>query len=152
MGKLKEASPVKFYFAKYFFLGFGLLQWTVSAVLYFTFPDTPKNASASFIFLCIGSIFMVFFFYLLACMRRVAVGKNKIVVLEGGKNVRVEWSEVKSIQLVPIFHLYKMKLKTRKSPIYFFPSKNVEPAYDLLVQDTTKMGEIVSKRKKEFGI
>jgi len=85
-------------------------------------------------------------------MRRVAVGKNKIVVLEGGKNVRVEWSEVKSIQLVPIFHLYKMKLKTRKSPIYFFPSKNVEPAYDLLVQDTTKMGEIVSKRKKEFGI
>lgn len=152
MGKLKEASPVKFYFAKYFFLGFGLLQWSVSAVLYFTFPDSPKNASASFIFLCIGSIVMVFFFYLHACMRRVAIGKNKIVVLEGGKNVRLEWPEVKSIQLVPIFHLYKMKLKTRKSPIYFFPSKNVEPAYDLLAQDTTKMGEIVTKRKKEFGI
>lgn len=152
MGKLKEASPVKFYFAKYFFLAFGLLQWTMAAVLYLTFPGSAKNASASFIFLCLGSIFMVFFFYLHACMKRVAVGKNKIVVLEGREKVRVEWPEVKSIQLIPIFNLYKLKLKTRKGPIYFFPSKNIEPAYDLLAQDTTKMGEIVSKRKKEFGI
>lgn len=152
MGKLKEASPVKFYFAKYFFFGFGLLQWTVAAVLYLTFPNTPKNASASFIFLCLGSILMVIFFYLHACMRRVGVGKNKIVVLEGKKNVRVEWPDVKSIQLIPIFNLYKLNLKTRKGPIYFFPSKNIEPAYDLLAQDTTKMGEIVNKRKREFGI
>jgi hypothetical protein len=152
MGKLKQASPVKFYFAKYFFLGFGLLQWTVAAILSLRFGSTPKNASAAFIFLCLGSILIVIFFYLNSSMRRVAIGKNKIVVIEGKKNMRVEWPEVKSIKLVPIFNLYKLRLKTRRNPIYFFPSKNIEPAYDLLAQDTSKMGEIVSKRKKEFGI
>jgi len=152
MGKLKQASPVKFYFAKYFFLGFGLLQWTVATVLFLRFDTTPKNASASFIFLCLGSIFIVIFFYLNGNMKRVAIGKNRIVVIEGKKNLRVEWPEVKSIKLVPVFHLYKLRLKSRRSPIYFFPSKNIEPAYDLLAIDTSKMGEIVSKRKKEFGI
>jgi hypothetical protein len=95
---------------------------------------------------------MVIFFYLNGSMRRVAIGKNRIVVIEGRENVRIEWPEVKSIKLVPIFNLYKLKLKARRNPIYFFPSKNIEPAYDLLAQDTSKMGEIVSKRKKELGI
>jgi hypothetical protein len=152
MGKLKQASPAKFYFAKYFFLGFGLLQWTVAAILSWRFESTAKNASATFIFLCLGSILIVIFFYLNVSMRRVAVGKRKIVVIEGTKNVRIDWPEVKSIKLIPVFNLYKLKLKSRKNPIYFFPSKNIEPAYDLLAQDTSKMGEIVSKRKKEFGI
>ena len=152
MGKLKQASPVKFYFAKYFFLGFGLLQWTLATVLFLRFDSTPKNASASFIFLCLGSIFIVIFFYLNGNMRRVAIGKNKIVVIEGKKNMRIDWPEVKSIKLIPVFNLYKLQLKTRRTPIYFFPSKNIEPAYDLLAMDTSKMGEIVSKRKKEFGI
>jgi hypothetical protein len=152
MGKLKQASPVKFYFAKYFFLGFGLLQLTVASVLFLRFENTPKNASASFIFLCLGSVLLVIFFYLKSSMRRVAIGKNRIVVIEGRKNLRVEWPEVKSIKLVPVFHLYKLQLKTKRNPIYFFPSKNIEPAYDLFAKDTTKMGDIVSKRKKEFGI
>src|SRR5687767_9211185 len=103
MGKLKQASPVKFYFAKYFFLGFGLLQWTVAAILFLRFENTPKNASASFIFLCLGSVLLVIFVYLKTSMRRVAIGKNRIVVIEGRKNLRVEWNEVKSIELIPIF-------------------------------------------------
>jgi hypothetical protein len=152
MGKLKQASPVKFYLAKYFFLLFGLLQWTVAAALAFQFGNTPKNASASFIFICLGSILIVVFFYLRGSIRRVAIGKNKIVVIESGKNLRVEWPNVRSIKLVPIFNIYKLQLKNRRTPIYFFPSKNIEPAYDLLVTDTSKMGEIVTKRKKEFGI
>ena len=152
MGKLKQASPVKFYFAKYFFLGFGLLQWTVASILFLRFENTPKNTSASFIFLCLGSVLLVIFFFLKSCMRRVAIGKNRIVVIEGRKNLRVEWSEVKSIELIPIFNLYKLRIKTRRTPIYFFPSKNIEPAYDLFAMDTSKMGDIVSKRKKEFGI
>jgi hypothetical protein len=150
--KLRQASPTKFYFAKYFFLGFGLLQWTVAAVISWRFESTAKNASATFIFLCLGSILMVIFFFLNSTMKRVAVGKDRLVVIERGKNVRVQWPEVKSIKLIPIFNLYKLKLKAKRNPIYFFPSKNIEPAYDLLARDTSKMGEIVSKRKKEFGI
>jgi hypothetical protein len=152
MGKLRQANPIKFYLAKYFFLAFGLLQLTAALVLAYQFGNTPKNASVSFLLICMGSILIVTFFFLNGSIKRVAVGKNRIVVIEGGKNLRVEWPQVRSIKLVPIFNIYKLQLKTRRTPIYFFPSKNIEPAYDLLLVDTSKMGEIVSKRKKEFGI
>lgn len=150
--KLKQASPTKFYFAKYLFLLFGLLQLTAAVVLAYQFGNTPKNASVSFILICLGSIFIVLFFYVRTSLRRVAVGKDRLVIIESGKNIRVEWPEVKSIKLIPIFNLYKLSLKARKTPIYFFPSKNIEPAYDLLSADTSKMGDIVSKRKKKLGI
>jgi hypothetical protein len=152
MAKLKQANPTKFYVAKYLFLIFGLLQLTVAAVLAYQFGNTPKNASASFIFICMGSVLIVLFFYVRACLRRVAIGKDRLVVIEAGKNIRIEWQDVKSIKLIPIFNLYKLSLKARKTPLYFFPSKNIEPAYDLLAADTSKMGEIVSKRKKKLGI
>jgi hypothetical protein len=152
MGKLRQANPIKFYLAKYFFLAFGLLQLTAAVVLAYQFGNTPKNASVSFLLICMGSVLIVIFFFLNASIRRVAIGKNRIVVIEGRKNLTVEWPQVRSIKLVPIFNIYKLQLKTRRAPIYFFPSKNIEPAYDLLVADTSKMGEIVSKRKKEFGI
>jgi hypothetical protein len=48
--------------------------------------------------------------------------------------------------------LYKLKVKGKKGSIYFFPSQNIDPAFGLLSKDTSKMGEIVEKRKKEFGI
>lgn len=152
MGKLKQASPVKFYFAKFFFLGFALLQWIVAFGLAVRFNDTPKNTAAIIIFISLGCIFFVIFFFLMEVMRRVAVGKDKVVVIEWGKNLTIKWPEIKSIKLIPVFNVYKMRLKTRRKPIYFLPSKNIEPAYDLLAEDTSKMGDIVNKNKKKLGI
>jgi hypothetical protein len=152
MGKLKQASPVKFYFAKFFFLGFALLQWAVAIALAVRFENTPKNTAAIFIFISLGCIFFVVFYFLMEVMRRVAIGKDRVVVIELGKNLTIEWPDVKSIKIIPVFNIYKMRLKTRKKPIYFLPSKNIEPAYDLLAEDTSKMGDIVNKNKKKLGI
>jgi hypothetical protein len=152
MGKLKQASPVKFYFAKFFFLGFALLQWAVAFALAVQFENTPKNTAAIFIFISLGCIFFVVFFFLMEVMRRVAIGKDKVVVIELGKNLILDWPDIKSIKIIPVFNVYKMKLKTRRKPIYFLPSKNIEPAYDLLAEDTSKMGDIVNKNKKKLGI
>jgi hypothetical protein len=152
MGKLKQASPVKFYFAKFFFLGFAFLQWTVAIALAVRFENTPKNTAAIFIFISLGCIFFVVFFFLMEVMRRVAIGKDKVIVIELGKNVVIEWPDVKSIKIIPVFNIYKMRLKSRRKPIYFLPSKNIEPAYDLLAEDTSKMGDIVNKNKKKLGI
>lgn len=152
MGKLKQASPVKFYFAKFFFLGFALLLWAVALALGLRFESTPKNTAAIFIFVSLGCIFFVVFFFLMEVMRRVAIGKDKVVVIEPGHNLTLSWPDVKSIKIIPVFNVYKMRLKTRRKPIYFLPSKNIEPAYDLLTADTSKMGEIVNKNKKKLGI
>jgi hypothetical protein len=85
-------------------------------------------------------------------VRRVAIGKNKIIVTEGDRNIRFEWPEVKSLKIIPYLNLYKLKLKGKRGYIYFFPAQNIDPAFGLLSKDTSKMGDIVQKRKKEYGI
>lgn len=147
-----EASPVKFYLAKFFFLGFCLIQWMVAAAVLIRFGFNGSNFVIALAFILLGSAFFFIFLVINGKIKRVAVGKNKIVIIEGEKNVRFDWPEVKSLKLIPFFNLYKLKVKGKRNPIYFFPSKNVDPAFGLLARDTSRMGEIVAKKKKDFGI
>ncbi|HEY3405813.1 MAG TPA: hypothetical protein VGK59_20655 [Ohtaekwangia sp.] len=148
-----EASPVKFYFAKYFFLVFAIVQWSVGGLIVFNREFNAKNFFVALIFFTLGLIFLFLFSLISDKIKRVAVGKNKIVVLEGHRNIRFEWPEVKSLKIVPFFNLYKLKIRGKKGSIYFFPSRNIDPAFGgLMSKDTSKMGEIVEKRKKDFGI
>ncbi len=140
-----EASPFKFYVARYFFLVLCLLQWLVSAIILFTYPSTLKNQYAALLFFTLGAILFVLFLIIKEKVKRVAVGKKRVVIITPGKKQKVEWDEVKSIKLVPFFNLYRLKIKGRKKEIYFFPSKNVDPAYGLLGEDTSKMGEMLKK-------
>ena len=147
-----EANPVKYYFAKYFFLGFSFLQWLVAGTIFFRQPFSAKTFFIALLFITIGLISYVVFLVITDKVRRVAVGKNKIVVVEGNRNIRFGWPEVKSLKIVPFFNLYRLKLRGKKGYIYFFPSQNIDPAFGLLSKDTSKMGDIVEKRKRELGL
>jgi hypothetical protein len=152
IAKMVEANPVKFYLAKFFFLGFSLVQWLVAFTILFRFGIDNKNLSVALIFTAFGLIFFFIFLLINDKIKRVAVGKNKIVIIEGDKNMRFDWPEVKSLKLIPYFNLYKLKIKGKRNSIYFFPSKNVDPAFGLLAKDTSRMGKIVEKKKGAFGI
>jgi hypothetical protein len=147
-----EASPAKFYFAKYFFLAFSFLLWAVTGTIFFQYEFGPKSFFIELIFFTFGMISFTAYLLINDKVRRVAIGKNKIIVTEGDRNIRFEWPEVKSLKIVPYLNLYKLKLKGKRGYIYFFPSQNIDPAFGLLSKDTSKMGDIVEKRKKEFGI
>jgi len=147
-----EASPVKFYLAKFFFLLFAGIQWLVAAILLIQFRFSNRNFFISLIFVTLGLIFFYIFLVVNDKVKRVAIGKNKIVIIEGDRISRFSWPEVKSLKIIPFFNLYKLKLRGKKNSIYFFPARNIDPAFGLLAKDTSKMGEIVAKKKKEFGI
>lgn len=149
---MKEAHPVKFYIAKYFFLVFAAIQVIVGVSLMIRFDFTNKVFFVALLFMTLALIFLFLFMMINEKVRRVAIGKNKIVVIEGDRNLRFEWPEVKSIKLIPFFNLYKLKLKGKKKSIYFFPSRNIDPAFGLLAKDTSKLGSIVEQRKKDFDI
>lgn len=150
---MTEASPVKFYFAKYLFLFIAIILWIGGGLIVFNWAFTTKTFFVSLVFFTMGLIFLFIFSLISDKIRRVAVGKNKIVVLEGHRNLRFEWPEVKSLKIVPFFNLYKLKIRGKKGTIYFFPSRNIDAAFGgLMSRDTSKMGEIVQKRKKEYGI
>lgn len=147
-----EASPVKFYLAKFFFLAFAMIQWLAAAILLIQFSFTSKNFFIALIFITLGMVSFYLFLLVNDKVKRVAVGKNKIVIIEGDKNSRFSWPEVKSLKIIPFFNLYKLKLRGKKNPVYFFPAKNIDPAFGLLARDTSRMGAIVEKKKKELGI
>jgi hypothetical protein len=66
--------------------------------------------------------------------------------------MRFDWPDVKSLKIIPVFNIYKLKVRGKREPIYFFPSKNVDPAFGLITKDISRMGEIVEKKKKDHGI
>jgi hypothetical protein len=134
---MKEASPVKFYFAKYFFLAFGLLQWLISGLMLYRHGHIPKSQFAAFVFFTMGLIFVSLFILISNKIRRVAIGKNKILI-HGRTEKRVEWPEVKSIKNVPYFNLYRLKIKGDKEQIYFFPNQTTEPLFGLFSSSSFK--------------
>src|SRR4051812_44711077 len=110
---MKEASPVKFYFAKYFFLAFGVLQW-ICGMLLFLRGDADKNRKVALVFFLIGLAFVALYFFIATRLKRVAIGKRRIIVIDNDKTEHYEWPEVKYIKVVPYFNLYAMKLRGRK--------------------------------------
>jgi len=56
---MKEASFVKFYFAKYFFLAFGLLQWLICGLILSQHGQVARSQFAAFVFFYHGLDFRV---------------------------------------------------------------------------------------------
>lgn len=128
---MKEASPAKYYLAKYFFLAFGALQWMVGGVIFTQSGSTPKGQFTVFLFFTIGLLFFSLFLLISGNFKRVAVSKKKVTVIEPNKKQNYEWPQIKSIKFIPLFNLYRMKIKGRKGKIYFLPTENSEIIYGM---------------------
>jgi hypothetical protein len=127
---MKQASPVKFYFAKYFFLVLGLLQAAIGALILYRQAPIPKNQFTAFICITLGLIFVSLFFLLSSKMRQVAIGKNKIII-RGRRELKVDWPEVKSIRNIPFFNVYSLKIKGHKDQIFFLPEESTTPLFGI---------------------
>ena len=127
-----EASPVKFYFAKYFLLAIALMVWLIGAVLLYLDEFTFFNLAVDSTFILMGIFLVVLFVKVSEKIKRVAIGKNKFVILEGHYNIRFEWPEVKSIRIVPVLNLCKVRFRGTKEPMYFFSTKNLRSALEKL--------------------
>jgi hypothetical protein len=128
---MKEASVAKYYFAKYFFLVFGALQWAIALIFLIKQGDSFKGQYAAFIFFTLGLVLMSVYTLFASNMRRVAVGKKKVEITAKGKTKSYDWDEIKSIKFMPVFNLYKMKIKGKKDVIYFLPTEDSEVIYGL---------------------
>ena len=134
---MKEASPAKFYMAKYFFLAFGLLQWLISGLILYRYGHIPKSQFTAFVFFTMGLVFVSLWMVVSSKIRRVAVGKKKIII-HGRHEKSVEWPEVKSLKSIPHFNMYRMKIKGEKDQIYFFPYEVNQPLFGLFPTSSLK--------------
>lgn len=128
---MREASPVKYYFAKYFFLAFGLLQWFIGSIIFIRNGHLPKSQLAAFVFFTLGLMCVSLFLLIASKIKRVAIGKKKVAVINSYKTEEYEWPEIKSIKFMPIFNMYRMKIRGRKGKIYFLPTQDSEVIYGI---------------------
>lgn len=129
-----EASRVKFYIAKYFALVGALLLWTVAATLLLVGEITLPYIILDVLFFLLGLLLAYLFSAISGKIKRVAIGENKFVILEGDSNTRFEWQEVRSFTILPFINLCKVKVKGKKGNIYFFFAGNVMASFRNLAQ------------------
>jgi hypothetical protein len=127
---MKEASRAKFYFAKYFFLAFGLLQW-ICGLLVLRESASDKSKAAALLFFSLGMIMLAIHIVVAPRLKRVALGKNRIAVFSNGEITHYEWPEVKWIRPMPMVNVYKLKLRGKKGRIYFLPDQQQDPVFGL---------------------
>ena len=128
---MKEASPVKYYFAKYFFLALGLLQWLIGSTIFIRNGQLPKSQSAVFIFFTLGLVCVSLFMIVASKLKRVAIGKKKVAIINSYTTQEYEWPEIKSVKFLPVFNMYRMKIRGRKEKIYFLPTEESEVIYGM---------------------
>lgn len=91
------------------------------------------------------------------------VVRNKFVVVEmgnqtiknktNGQDKSISWLDVEEVKLIQFLYppLYKLKVKGEDNTIWF----NTEPNYISIsgfVRDTSEMGRLISKKKRELEI
>lgn len=131
---MKEASLVKFYFVRYFFLAFGLLQALAATMLLIQFEDSPKNRFAIFVFFSLGMILFSVHFVVFSKVKRVALSKKKIAVIQGTRTKQYDWEDVKELRLMHFLNMYSLKLKGKKR-IYFLPAHDSAALFGLFTDE-----------------
>lgn len=140
---MKEASPAKFYVAKYFFLAFGMLQWLCGMLLLLR-GDWERNRWSALLFFVVGSGMLILYFRIASRLHHVTITRKRIAI-QGALNETLEWQEVKSIKPIPYFNLYRMKLRGRKDRIYFLPREREEPLFGFIPHEP-EFASIIRKK------
>jgi hypothetical protein len=141
---MTEANPIKFYMAKYFLLVFALMLWITGAVLLYLDEFTLPNLALDGLFILIGIVLVVVFVKFSSKLKRVVVGPNKFVILEGHSNLRFEWPEVKSFRILPFLNVCHVKLRGKRGSIYFFFTGSIRSMLESISSrfQQTKKGEM----------
>ena len=142
---MKEANPVKFYLAKYFFLAIALLQGLVALLLFVNMGESPKTRFLIFMLITFAMIFVSLYLIAGTKIKRVAISKKKLAVKDNQRIKRYDWDDVKMMKFIPFLNMYCMKLKGKKSKIYFLPTSNSEALFGLFNTSTDLVSKKVSK-------
>ena len=140
---MEEANTVKFYLARYFFLALSVLQGLAAALILLQFEDSDKTRIAAFVMLTAAMVFFSLHLLIASRIKRVA-SKKKIAVINTHKVKEYEWSDVKAIKLLPFLNMYSLKLKGKKSRIYFLSSTDTAALFGIFSSNSV----LIPKRAK----
>ncbi len=131
---MKEASLIKFYLARYFFLGIAILQSLAATLLLTQWPDNAKNRFVVFLIATLALVFLSLHLVIANRIKRVAISKKKIAIVEYNKVKIYQWSDVKYLTFIRFLNFYCLKIKGKRGKIYFLPTRSTAPVYGMATQ------------------
>jgi len=141
---MEEANRVKYYLARYFFLALSVLQGLAAALILLQFEDSAKSRIAAFVMFTAAMVFFSLHLLLATKIKRVAISKKKLAVINPHQVKEYDWSDVKAIKLLPFLNMYSLKLKGKRSRIYFLPTSNTSALFGIFTSES----DLIPKKAK----
>ena len=141
---MEETSTAKYYLARYFFLALSVLQGLATALILIQFEDSDKNRISALVMFTVSMIFFSLHLLLATKIKRVAVSKKKLAIINPNKVKEYDWSDVKAIKLMPLVNMYSLKLKGKRSKIYFLPSSDTSALFGIFSSES----DLIPKKAK----
>ena len=133
---MEEANTAKYYLARYFFLALSVLQGLATSLMLLQFEATNKNRIAALVLFTIAMIFFSLHLLLARKIKRVAIGKKKLAIINPHKVKEYDWSDVKAIKLLPFLNMYSLKLRGKRSKIYFLPAGDTSAMFGIFSSES----------------
>jgi hypothetical protein len=154
-------SNKKYHFAfKFAFLIVGLLTWTVPIFSWMAPTQVEISGEigstdfvTTIIIGLIGLVFILLFFAVKDKFAIVELGNQNVKIINGGEEKSVGWFDIDSLKQIQFVSppLYSLKIKDSDEIIWF----NTEARFISIsgfTIDTSDMGELIKKKKRELGI
>lgn len=133
---MEEANLVKYYLARYFFLALSVLQGLATALILLQLEDSQKNNIAALVMFTAAMVFFSLHLLIASRIKRVVMSKKKLAVINPHKVKEYDWSDVKALKLIPFVNMYSLKLKGKRSKIYFLPSSDTSAMFGIFSSDS----------------
>jgi hypothetical protein len=149
-----ESSNIHHFVSKYIFLLLSVIVVSIPFQDYFAMSEPTIEWIPTILYFSFGAMFFLVFLYL----------KDKFVIVElGGQRIRIArnnqteekyWTEVDSIvQIAGISPpLYQSRFKDSKGYFLFFNSGSYFSIAGFFVKDTSEMGTLIERKKRELDI
>jgi len=154
-------SNKKYHFVfKFAFLIVGLLTWTIPIFSWIAPNYTEISGEigstdfvTSAIIGLIGLVFILLFFAVKDKFAIVELGNQNVKIINGDEEKSVGWFDIDSLKQIQFVFppLYSLKIKDSDETIWF----NTEARFISIngfTIDTSDMGELIKKKKRELGI
>ncbi|MBY5951665.1 hypothetical protein KUV23_11805 [Algoriphagus marincola] len=155
-----ESNNLYHHFLKYLFLSLGILM-LITSILSWFFPELfwvngekmEQSIITTSVFGIIGIVCFPIFIAIKDKFVIVKLGGQNVTIKNGENERKINWMEVESLSLIQFVYppLYKLKVKG-DNKVYWFNTENQFINAGGFTTDTSEMGYLIKKKKRELGI